>query len=143
MRVGSPPALLAADHRGRVREPSQGSHLDRPPTLGRMLALGAADIATLRGRLGQALTDARAGKLPDHNPPGADFLGAQMRLVIAFEEAAELAKKGEISLEALDKNDARKWRILQTKGILLRPRKSRQGRLPLSRPGLAIREHAG
>jgi hypothetical protein len=27
-RVGSRRALLAADHRGRVWEPSQGSHLD-------------------------------------------------------------------------------------------------------------------
>jgi hypothetical protein len=26
-RVGSPPALPAADHRGRVWEPSQGSHV--------------------------------------------------------------------------------------------------------------------
>ena len=39
------------------------------------------------------------------------------RLVIAFEDGGELVKKCELALEALAKNDARKWRILQTKGI--------------------------
>ena len=44
-RVGSPPALPAADHRGRVWEPSQGSHENR---VGSPPALPAADH---RGRV--------------------------------------------------------------------------------------------
>jgi len=90
---------------------------NRPPLLGHMLAVGGADAGSVRARLVQALADAQAGKVPDGTPPGADFLGAQTRLVIAFEKAEELAKKCESALDALDKNDARKWRILQTKGI--------------------------
>ena len=90
---------------------------DRPSMVGQMLALGAVDLPALRTRLSQAMTDAKAGRVPDRTPPGADFLAAQNRLVISFEEAGELGKKCEIALEALDKNDARKWRILQTKGI--------------------------
>ena len=90
---------------------------DRPQLFGQMLALGDADLPALRARLGQAMADAKAGKLPDRTPPGPAFLGAQNRLVISFEDGAELAKKCETAIEALDKNDARKWRILQTKGI--------------------------
>jgi acyl transferase domain-containing protein/NAD(P)-dependent dehydrogenase (short-subunit alcohol dehydrogenase family)/acyl carrier protein len=89
----------------------------RPHTLGRMLALGEPDIGALRVSLTRALADAKASRLPDHTPPGAEFLGAHSRLVIAFEDGADLAKKCEITLDALAKNDARKWRILQTKGI--------------------------
>jgi len=108
--VASPVGVQAASPMVHVND-------SRPPTLGRVLAIGAADMAGVRTRLGQALADARTGRLPDHTPPGPEFLGGHNRLVIAFEEASELAKKGEIALDALDKNDARKWRILQTKGI--------------------------
>jgi acyl transferase domain-containing protein/NAD(P)-dependent dehydrogenase (short-subunit alcohol dehydrogenase family)/acyl carrier protein len=90
---------------------------NRPSLLGHMLAVGGADVGSVRARLVQALADAQAGKVPGGTPPGADFLGAQARLVIAFEKPEELTKKCESALDALDKNDARKWRILQTKGI--------------------------
>ncbi|MBN2574153.1 MAG: SDR family NAD(P)-dependent oxidoreductase, partial [Deltaproteobacteria bacterium] len=89
----------------------------RPPMLGRMLAVGGPDLVAVAARLGQALAEARAGKLPDHEPPSAEFLAAPNRLVIAFEDADDLLKRSESALEALDKNDARKWRILQTKGV--------------------------
>jgi acyl transferase domain-containing protein/NAD(P)-dependent dehydrogenase (short-subunit alcohol dehydrogenase family)/acyl carrier protein len=90
---------------------------DRPPLLGQMLALGGADLPSLRAQLSRAMADAKAGKVPDRAPPGRDFLTAPNRLVISFEDASELVKKCETALDALGKNDARKWRILQTKGI--------------------------
>jgi acyl transferase domain-containing protein/acyl carrier protein len=90
---------------------------DRPAMLGNMLALGGADPGSLRAQVIQAMADAKAGKTPDKTPPGAQFLGAPARLVIAFDEAGDLLKKCEFAVEALDKNDARKWRVLQTKGI--------------------------
>jgi hypothetical protein len=36
--VGSPPALPAADHRGRVWEPFEGSHVNCHPLWGIILA---------------------------------------------------------------------------------------------------------
>jgi acyl transferase domain-containing protein/acyl carrier protein/NAD(P)-dependent dehydrogenase (short-subunit alcohol dehydrogenase family) len=90
---------------------------DRPAMLGNMFALGGADLGSLRAQVIQAMADAKAGKIPDKTPPGAQFLGAPTRLVIAFDEAGDLLKKCEFAVEALDKNDARKWRVLQTKGI--------------------------
>src|SRR5450631_3614196 len=90
---------------------------DRPVMLGHMLALGGIDPGSLREQAVRALADAKAGKVPDATPPGAAFLGAQARLTVAFDDAADLAKKCETAIEALDKNDPRKWRVLQTRGI--------------------------
>ncbi len=49
-RVGSPPALPAAHHRGRVWEPSQGSHFNEPVHAlpGLSLLAGAAIVVTYR-----------------------------------------------------------------------------------------------
>jgi acyl transferase domain-containing protein/acyl carrier protein/NAD(P)-dependent dehydrogenase (short-subunit alcohol dehydrogenase family) len=105
MNVGGGPITVAA-----TRD-------DRPAMFGHMLALGGADLGSLRAQAIQALADAKSGKVPDGMPPGAEFLGAQARLTIAFEEAGDLIKKCDFAIEALDKNDARKWRVLQTKGI--------------------------
>jgi len=90
---------------------------DRPRMLGHMLALAGGDLGSIKAQLVQALAHAKTGKVPDGTPPGSEFLSAQNRLVIAFEEAGDLIKKCDLAFEALDKNDARKWRILQTKGI--------------------------
>jgi acyl transferase domain-containing protein/acyl carrier protein/NAD(P)-dependent dehydrogenase (short-subunit alcohol dehydrogenase family) len=93
---------------------------NRPAMLGNMLAVGGRDIAEVKARLQQALEAAKAGTVPGREPPKADFLGADARLVIAFEDAEDLLKKGDSALQALDKNDAKKWRVLQTKGIHFR-----------------------
>jgi acyl transferase domain-containing protein/acyl carrier protein/NAD(P)-dependent dehydrogenase (short-subunit alcohol dehydrogenase family) len=90
---------------------------ERPTMFGNMLALSGPDLGFLRGKLLQAESDCKSGKVPDKTAPGAEFLGAQARLVIAFEDVADLVKKCAFALEAIDKDDARKWRILQTKGI--------------------------
>ena len=92
----------------------------RPPMLGNMLALGGADTAAVRTALTQALDAAKAGRTPDRQPPGPDFLAAPARLVIAFEDAADLVKKGETALAGLDQGEPKKWRVLQSKGIHFR-----------------------
>ena len=69
-----------------------GGDGNRPSLLGHMLAVGGADVGSIRARLVRALTDVQTGKVPDGTPPGADFLGAQARLVVAFEKPEELAK---------------------------------------------------
>ncbi len=103
---------------GQVATAQPGND-DRPAMLGNMLPLGGTDPGALRALAVQAMADAKAGKVPDRTPPGEQFLGAQARLVIAFDEAGDLVKKCELAIEALDKNDVRKWRVLQTKGIHL------------------------
>ena len=90
---------------------------ERPAMLGKMLALGGVDLGALKAQVVQAMADAKAGKAPDKTPPGARFLGSPARLVVSFDEPADLVKKCEFAVEALDKNDTRKWRVLQTKGI--------------------------
>ncbi len=110
------PASVSAASPGTVSQ-STPARDDRPAMLGHMLALGGTHPGSLKEQAIQAMADAKAGKVPDGAPPGAQFLGAQARLVIAFDAAGDLIKKCEFAIEALDKNDARKWRVLQTKGI--------------------------
>ncbi len=93
---------------------------NRPQMLGNMLAVGGADAGAVRANLQQAMVKAKAGQTPDRTPPGRDFLAAPARMVIAFEDAAELVKKCETALDALDKDEAKKWRILMSKGIHFR-----------------------
>ena len=111
------PAAVAPAGGGQVTVASGPAKDDRPAMLGHMLALGGTDLDSLKAQAIPAMADAKAGKVPDGTPPGAQFLGAQARLVIAFDAAGDLIKKCEFAIEALDKNDARKWRVLQTKGI--------------------------
>ncbi|HEX7501233.1 MAG TPA: acyltransferase domain-containing protein, partial [Polyangia bacterium] len=111
------PAAVAPAGGGQVTVASGPAKDDRPAMLGHMLALAGTDLGSLKAQAIQAMADAKAGKVPDGTPPGAQFLGAQARLVIAFDAAGDLIKKCEFAIEALDKNDARKWRVLQTKGI--------------------------
>jgi acyl transferase domain-containing protein/NAD(P)-dependent dehydrogenase (short-subunit alcohol dehydrogenase family)/acyl carrier protein len=92
----------------------------RPPMLGNMLAVGGADAGGVRTALIQAMESAKAGQVPDRRPPGPDFLAAPARMVIAFEDAADLVKKCETALAGLDKDEPRKWRVLQSKGIHFR-----------------------
>jgi acyl transferase domain-containing protein/acyl carrier protein len=105
----------------------------RPPMLGNMLAVGGADIGAVKTALVQALERAKAGQTPDRQPPGADFLGAPARLVIAFEDAADLLKKGEVALAGLEKDEPKKWRVLQSKGIHFR--RGPAGKLAFLFPG--------
>jgi acyl transferase domain-containing protein len=125
VQVPAAPAAVPPASGVQVSSSATLARDQRPPMLGRMLALGGTDLGVLRARLGQAMADAEAGKLPDHNPPGVEFLGAENRLVIAFEDGSELAKKCE------------------AQGYPFWPRTGRQGGLPLPRPGLAVRQHAG
>jgi acyl transferase domain-containing protein/NAD(P)-dependent dehydrogenase (short-subunit alcohol dehydrogenase family)/acyl carrier protein len=92
----------------------------RPPMLGNMLAVGAADVGAVRAALTQALARAKAGQTSDRRPPGPDFLAAPARLVIGFEDAADLVKKGDLALAAFEKNEPKKWRLLQSKSIHFR-----------------------
>ena len=105
----------------------------RPSMLGNMLAVSGADAVAVRTALTQALERAKAGQTPDRQPPGPDFLAAPARLVIAFEDAADLVKKGETALAALEKDEPKKWRLLQSKGIHFRC--GRAGKVAFLFPG--------
>ncbi len=105
----------------------------RPPMLGNMLAVGGADAGRVRTALMQAMESAKAGQVPDRQPPGPDFLAAPARLVIAFEDAADLVKKCETTLASLDKDEPKKWRVLQSKGIHFR--RGRAGKVAFLFPG--------
>jgi acyl transferase domain-containing protein/NAD(P)-dependent dehydrogenase (short-subunit alcohol dehydrogenase family)/acyl carrier protein len=105
----------------------------RPSMLGNMLAVGGADAGAVRAALTQALERAKAGQIPDRQPPGPDFLAAPARLVIGFEDAADLLKKGEIALAALEKDEPKKWRLLQSKSIHFR--KGPPGKVAFLFPG--------
>jgi acyl transferase domain-containing protein/NAD(P)-dependent dehydrogenase (short-subunit alcohol dehydrogenase family)/acyl carrier protein len=106
---------------------------DRPPMLGNMLAVGGSDPRSVQMALVQAMERAKAGQVPDRQPPGPDFLAAPARLVIAFEDAADLLKKCEAALAGLDKNEPKKWRVLQSKGIHFR--RGKAGKVAFLFPG--------
>ncbi|MBI3183216.1 MAG: SDR family oxidoreductase [Myxococcales bacterium] len=89
----------------------------RPDPARGLLMLGAENIEALRAELTRALSEARSGRVPPRKAPRAEALRARERLVISFDDALDLVKKGEKALAAFDKGDARAWRLLQPKGV--------------------------
>ncbi|MFH0899757.1 MAG: acyltransferase domain-containing protein, partial [Pseudomonadota bacterium] len=90
---------------------------ERPRPLGNVLAIGAADVASLRAKVVQHLDGAKAGVLPASEAPNATVLAQRERLVVSFDDPATLVKRLESALGAVDKEDPRAWRLLQTKGV--------------------------
>jgi acyl transferase domain-containing protein len=127
---GSPAVTLARD--------------TRPSMLGNMLAVGGADAGAVKAALTQALARAKAGQVPDRQPPGADFLAAPARLVIGFR------RRGRSAQEGRDGPGGSGEGRCPRSGVSCRARASTSASGPAGKvaflfpgPGLAVREHAG
>ena len=74
-------------------------------------------------------------------PDPAWLAAAPVRVAIDFGDAAELAAKAGKALTALRGGNAAMWRLLRAQGSSW-SRSGAQGRVPLHRPGLPVRQHA-
>lgn len=90
------------------------------PPLRPALVLGAGKVQGLAMQLQRTLLDAKAGHLPPLAPPSSRSLQSEYRLAIDYEDGADLLRKGERALKALDAPDAgnvQLWRMLRASGV--------------------------
>ena len=130
-RAAAPPEAGAPAAAPRAKPPLRGA-----------LVLGAADDAALANELRTALAEARQGRAPRRRrrPPAA--LARPERVAIDYADADELAAKASSALSALEAGNPADWRALRARGVFLGRGRAGQGRVPLHRPGLAVRQHA-
>ena len=134
-----PPAPAPARRAARRRDRAGA----KPPLRG-ALVLGAADAAGLANELRTALAEARQGRHLE--PAAAERRRAAARpsgIAIDYADGEDLVAKAELALRALQGDNPAAWTALRARGIFRGSRRAGQGRLPLHRPGLAVREHAG
>jgi len=82
-----------------------------------MLFLGAASVPALRQEVVAAIEQVRQGKLPASTCPTPGQVRQAERLVIDYENGAELLKRLEGALGALDGGSAAAWQALGVKGV--------------------------
>ena len=114
-----------------AKAPLRGACVVGAPTMPRSRC-GCARSPTARPR-------ARRRRSPD--PPPAD-LAAPVRVAIDYGNADELADKATRAAQALETGNAAMWRALRAQGVFLGRGQPGQGRVPLHRSGLAVRQHA-
>ena len=105
------------------------------------LVVGAPNDADLASRLSKVVVDAAAiAAKPPAAPLSAD-LRAPVRVAIDYGDAAELADKAGKALKAVQSGQPAAWKMLRSRGVVPGPRRTAEDRLPLHRPGLAVRQH--
>ncbi|MHB8114365.1 MAG: type I polyketide synthase, partial [Bellilinea sp.] len=82
-----------------------------------LLFLGAETAEELVFKLTSALQAARSGQLPPRQLPSADALARPERIVIDYENAAELVSRGEKALKAFETNAANAWQAMTAQGV--------------------------
>ncbi len=82
-----------------------------------LLFVSADTPAGLRQALSEAIARVKQGNLPSNEPPTSAQLGKAERLAIDYEDAAELLKRAEMALAALDGGSAFAWQALGVKGV--------------------------
>ena len=97
----------------------------------------------LANELRTALAEARQGRHLDPAAPSAAALRAPERIAIDYADGEDLVAKAELALRALQASDPPRGRRCAAAGSTAAAARRRQGRLPLHRPGLAVRQHAG
>ncbi len=106
------------------------------------LVVGAPSVAALAERLRAIAAEASAGRAPAPAPPEEADIRQPERLAIDYGDAAELAARAAKALEALASDAPGAWKALRAQGVFRGRGPGAQGRVPLHRPGLAVREHA-
>ncbi|MEI2732438.1 MAG: hypothetical protein V9G08_10665 [Dermatophilaceae bacterium] len=106
------------------------------------LVLGGRDEADLLAQVQTALAAAKAGSAPAPAAPDPALAGAPVRIAVDYGDAAELAGKLEKLVMGAVHRQPRDLQDAAAAGRVPRSRAGAQGRLPLHRPGLAVRQHA-
>ena len=146
-RSTSPAGSAAIDgrtvRRSTRRQPAQASAaVDLKAPLRGALVVGAPPTPSVLARLETVREAAAAGEAPPPAPPAEADLRAPVRIAIDYGDAAELADKTGKAHKALESGNAGGMEGAAQPGHLPRPRRGPPGRLPLHRPGLAVRQHA-
>ncbi len=141
---GAARSFAAASHTERA--PAAGPAPARKPLRGAAVVVGADD-ADVAGQLERLAAEASAGRAPEPAAPDpAPAPRAPQRIAIDYADAAELAAKADKAAQALRGENPAGNKALWSPagaGVFIAARRARQGRVPLHRPGLAVREHAG
>jgi acyl transferase domain-containing protein/acyl carrier protein/NAD(P)-dependent dehydrogenase (short-subunit alcohol dehydrogenase family) len=118
------PGRIASESKTTVSVPASGFGSSSPAAslkapLRGALVIGSDSEAGLLKRLREVHKEAEAGKAPAPAVPMESDLRAEMRLVIDYGNAAELADKSGKALKAFEQNQAGRWKALRAKGIFL------------------------
>ena len=105
---------------------------------GRRWGDGAEVVEALR----RAQADAAAGRAPRPAAPDPALAAAAVRVAIDYADAAELAEKAGKAVKAFSSGNAGDVEDAAVAGRVRRPGAGAEGRVPLHRPGLAVRQHA-
>ena len=142
------PVLRRCRRRSR-RRPRRGGASRRPPAR-RRCAAPSCSAAARRRRRGARLerlrgdAEAPAGRRRPGRPPTRRCAGAAVRVAIDYADAADLAGKAGKARQALrGRRNPAMWKMLRGPGRLpSAAAPGAEGRVPLHRPGLAVRQHA-
>ena len=136
---GPEPAQQTQDPPAAVPRPGSGS--GKPPLRG-ALVLGAGSEEELVNELRATLAEGRLGRHLDPTPPSAQTLRAPERLAIDYADGPDLVSKAELALKVFKSGNAAAWPALRARGIHRGSGAPEQGRVPIHRPRLSVREHA-
>ena len=133
-RLGAGPA----DHRRCRRAPRAARRLRcAAPS-----SSGGRDDADLATQVQAALAQARAGVVPARTAPDPALASAAVRVAVDHADAADLTTKLTKLANAFASGNPAAFRLLRQQGIFLGRGPAPEGRVPLHRAGLAVRQHA-
>ncbi|MGB9799729.1 MAG: SDR family NAD(P)-dependent oxidoreductase [Thermanaerothrix sp.] len=98
-------------------EPLSSGASEGLPTYRGLLVIGAPDRATLTQQLYRVLEEARTGRTPTWKTPALEDVRQPERLALDYADAADLAKRLEKALAALEKDAPETWQALAGQGI--------------------------
>ncbi|WP_299024268.1 type I polyketide synthase [uncultured Thermanaerothrix sp.] len=100
-----------------TRESLTTGALEGLPTYRGLLVIGASDRTALIQRLHGVLEEARAGRTPAWKTPALEEIRQPERLALDYADAADLVKRLEKALTALEKDAPETWQALAGQGI--------------------------
>jgi malonyl CoA-acyl carrier protein transacylase len=116
------PGSLAVDSKSTVSTPdtvptpATGLAAAKAPPSG-VIVLGADTGAELVSRLRRLKGEAEANRVLGNEAPLARDLAAPERIAIDFRNAKDLARKIDLAIKALDRDDASLWSALKSQGV--------------------------
>jgi acyl transferase domain-containing protein len=99
-----------------------GASVSAPPAkapLRGAVVIGGSTDAEVIQRLERVRKEAEAGNAPPVAPPAESDLKAGVRLAIDYGDAKELAAKAGKALQAFEKNQPKRWKMLRANGVSL------------------------
>ena len=137
-------AVRAADPRRRARTAARPPRRPpaRPGRRRRCAERSCSARTTRRGSPRSCATLGATAPRAGDRPARPAALRAPERIAIDYGDAGELQAKAALALKALEGGGAAAWKALRARGIFRGSGPAAEGRVPLHRAGIAVREHA-